>query len=136
MIVMSSSIFANQVCKRITVGVKDPAGDSFPSPTERSKLVKFLRLPVRPETACGQGYCQLKTLSLLAPFRNASPEGAANGMEQPSGNAVFCSIRITEDVRKYAAAQGIAEEEASSAARKKSRRSLRRRVRRFTRRRA
>ncbi len=47
----------------------------------------------------------------------------------------FCSMKITEDVRKYAAEQGIAEEEALEQAWRRSRRSSWRRARRFTRRR-
>jgi hypothetical protein len=47
---MANSIFAHQACDRITVGVKDSVGDSFPSPAEWNKLGEFLRLPVRPET--------------------------------------------------------------------------------------
>jgi hypothetical protein len=46
----------------------------------------------------------------------------------------FCSMKITEDVRKYAAEQGIAEEEALKKGWKKSRRSSWKRARRFTRR--
>jgi hypothetical protein len=49
-LVMANSIVAHQVCDRITVGVKDSVGDSFPSPAEWNKPGEFLRLPVRPET--------------------------------------------------------------------------------------
>ena len=47
----------------------------------------------------------------------------------------FCSMKITEDVRKYAAEQGIAEEEALKRGMEKSRRSSWKGARRFTRRR-
>jgi hypothetical protein len=49
-LMMANSICAHQVCDRITVGVKDSVGDTFPSPAEWNKLGEFLRLPVRPET--------------------------------------------------------------------------------------
>ncbi|MGA3144658.1 MAG: hypothetical protein ABSF10_16790 [Verrucomicrobiota bacterium] len=48
-LVMANSIFTNQVCDRITVGVKDSVGDSFPSPAAWSKLGEVLRLPASPE---------------------------------------------------------------------------------------
>ena len=48
----------------------------------------------------------------------------------------FCSMKITEDVRKYAAEQGIAEEEALKKAWKKNPRSSWKKARRFTRKRS
>jgi phosphomethylpyrimidine synthase len=44
----------------------------------------------------------------------------------------FCSMRITEDVRKYAAEQGITEEQAIEEGLKEKQRSSRRAAQRFT----
>jgi hypothetical protein len=40
-LVMANSIVAHQVCDRITVGVKDSVGDSFPSVENGTNWVSF-----------------------------------------------------------------------------------------------
>lgn len=53
------------------------------------------------------------SLTIAKPNRTAPFAGEQNQETQSTtGRPVFCSMKITEDVRKYAAEQGIAKEEA------------------------